>query len=144
MWRVKYDPVEDCFIHTRSNGPGLGVTDARTGELLFFYRKVRPCAHLEYSEGWAVHDTLGRDHFHIWRFERLAEDVLSPRRGILRRYGSLRCPYDVRAYRMHYPYLAVATANKRIVVYNVPEKVIIQDFAMYSAAESARAASSNM
>ncbi|PWN24122.1 hypothetical protein BCV69DRAFT_296420 [Microstroma glucosiphilum] len=142
MWRVKYDAAEDCFIHTRGNGPGIGVTDASTGELLFFYRGVRQRAHLEYDQGWVVHDTRGRDHFQIWRFERIVEDVQQPRRGILRKYGSLRCPYGVRAYRMHFPHLAVATQNSRIVVYNVPEKRIVQDLPMYPAEEATLAASS--
>ncbi|CAO1634505.1 unnamed protein product [Parajaminaea phylloscopi] len=121
VWRHKIDAIDEVLITTHQCRP-LSVSDIRTGRLLWrdFRRRggTGGFRHLEYSEGWVVHDREGPDHFQLWRMERTLEGVVNPRWGHLIEAGRLRCPYQVRAFRFIWPHLAVACVGK-VVVFDV-------------------------
>lgn len=65
VWRHKIDPFERVIIATHTLRGGLGTTDLDSGERMFWEDDVPGYAHLEFSQGWAIHNTLTRNTFQV-------------------------------------------------------------------------------
>lgn len=65
VWRHKIDPIERVIIATHTLRGGLGTTDLDSGERMFWEDDVPGYAHLEFSQGWAIHNTLTRNTFQV-------------------------------------------------------------------------------
>lgn len=127
-WRCKLDPEEKTFIVTGQLG-GIQVFDHATKTLLWHIAKTatRPCPHLEFSRGWMIFDRPGIGHFEVWRSERLVPDLgRAPDRGHYQRFTVLSSVRPIRAYRFQFPYLCAASQDGFIMIWNVPQKEVVE------------------
>lgn len=60
IWRIKLDPIDNVLITSGAKG-GLTVLDLESGQELWREADVKQYAHVEFSEGYVVHDRDGLD-----------------------------------------------------------------------------------
>lgn len=128
--------------------------DLDTGKELWRDSSVKAYANLEFGEGWAVHDRDNRDgqgHLEvsaakaaslvvaqethslspfrpqIRKFERLVAGQKHPRRGRLVSTGKITCSTPPSAFRLVWPYLAVAGLNN-IAIYDITRCKLMEQF----------------
>ena len=114
VWRFRPDFDRRFFLSTSQSG-GLFVTDMDTGRRLWqrSWVEVRPYAHLEYSNGYAVFDKEG-DGLQIWKAD---ENV----RGKFNKFTSLSHNCVTRGFQLTWPYLCVVSVEGRAFYYNLEE-----------------------
>ncbi|KDN53110.1 hypothetical protein K437DRAFT_266043 [Tilletiaria anomala UBC 951] len=127
LWRMKIIQEDQTIVSTGKGG-GIRVTDLRTHELLWSIppEMTKRFPHLEADNTFIVWDMWAQnsnDQFYVYKAETKYDDPpVSPRRGHYRPYAVLAHEQGIHAYRFKYPYLAAATANQKIVFWDLEAK----------------------
>ena len=113
-WRFRADFERRIIMSTQEEG-GITVVDMDTNRLLWQkdQSEVRPYAHLEYSNGWAVWDRWG-DSIEVWR----AKDGDPDTRGHFEQAAILAHGSRTRGFHLMYPTLCVVSPSGQGFIYD--------------------------
>ena len=117
IWRFRPDFKNRWFMSTSVSG-GIYVTDMDTGARLWGLSShyVKPHAHLEYDEGWAVWDRWG-NAIEVWRLIKSEGE-----RGQFEQAAILSHDCEIRGFHLVYPSLCVVSSEGQGFVYDLSRK----------------------